>query len=88
MLKNLLLFSVLTIFSAVASAQDFDTDMYDTYDGGFYDNTSSDLYDAGDDWYYDNYSIGEQREEEGFDTDFDWESDDNLFDDEIDNNVL
>lgn len=90
MFKRLSLIAiVVALCSTSAFAEDFGTDLYDTYDGGFYNDTTSDLYDVNDDWYYDNYTIGEQREEDvGFDT-YDWEADDDLFDDtDLDSDTL
>ena len=83
MKKIFLMMAVFAMSLTFAFGQDFSTDLYNNYDGGYFDNTASDLYDVGDDWYYDNYTLGAQEMEEfGIDT-YDWESDIDLFDDDL-----
>lgn len=72
-----------------AQAVDWGMGAYDTWEPGYYDDTTSSLYDVNDDWYYDSYTMGAQEEEadlgydDGIGDSFEWESDDELFDSEI-----
>lgn len=71
------------LISGAYAQADWGIGTYDTYDPGYFDDTSSDLYDVSDDWYYDNYTMSAQEEEEFVDDDsyvYDWEADTELFD--------
>lgn len=84
--KFFAMFAFIALATSPAYAVDWGFDEYDTYDGGYYDNTTSELYDYDDDWFYDSYTVGAEAEEEdegAWDNSYGWESDDDLFSDDI-----